>query len=269
MHPRSKRWHLIDYVITRQRDLKDIHDTRAMCGADCNTDHIMIKSCSSLIIKRKIKKSKQPSKKLNVNKLKDKEILDDLKTAISEKLRSLKTPGTLDNTWKNFKDTVYKTLKEKLSTVDRKYADWYDEHSIELQDLLGEKNLARSAVMILSTRKTKEKYSECNIALQKKFRKQNKWWQAKAAELQELANRNDMRGFYQSMRAVWVNYSNQLFDKSSHTLLTQRDELMQRWTEHFQTLLNKTGNVDPYITRHIHQQPTQEWMNECPVSQRL
>jgi len=96
MHPKSKHWHLIDYVITRQRDLKDIHDTRAMRGADCNTDHIMIKSRTSLIIKRKIKKSKQPSKKLNVNKLKDKEILDDLKTALSEKL-SLRTPGTLDD----------------------------------------------------------------------------------------------------------------------------------------------------------------------------
>jgi len=80
MHPRSKHWHLIDYIITRQCDLKDIHDTRAMRGADCNTDHIMIKSCTSLIIKRKMKKSKQPNEKLNVNKLKDKEILDDLKT---------------------------------------------------------------------------------------------------------------------------------------------------------------------------------------------
>jgi len=43
-----------------------------------------------------MKKSKQPSKKLNVNKLKDKEILDYLKTALSEKL-SLRTPGTLDD----------------------------------------------------------------------------------------------------------------------------------------------------------------------------
>ena len=32
MHPRSKHWHLIDYVITRQRDLKDIIITRALRG---------------------------------------------------------------------------------------------------------------------------------------------------------------------------------------------------------------------------------------------
>ena len=34
MHPRSKQWHLIDYVITRQRDSNDVLITRAMRGAD-------------------------------------------------------------------------------------------------------------------------------------------------------------------------------------------------------------------------------------------
>ena len=30
LHPRSKHWHLIDYVLTRQRDLSDIRLTRVM-----------------------------------------------------------------------------------------------------------------------------------------------------------------------------------------------------------------------------------------------
>jgi len=93
-----------------------------------------------------MRKSKQPSKKLNVKKLKDKEILDDLKTALSEKL-SLRTPGTLDDAWKNIKNIVYEPSKEKIGTVGRKHEDWFDEHCIELQDLLGERNLARSVVM--------------------------------------------------------------------------------------------------------------------------
>ena len=39
MHPRSKHWHLIDYVIVRQRDRQDVRVTKAMCGAKCWTDH--------------------------------------------------------------------------------------------------------------------------------------------------------------------------------------------------------------------------------------
>ncbi|XP_062905812.1 craniofacial development protein 2-like, partial [Mobula hypostoma] len=44
MHPRSKHWHLIDYIITRKRDRMDVRVTRAMCGADCWTDHRLIVS---------------------------------------------------------------------------------------------------------------------------------------------------------------------------------------------------------------------------------
>ena len=35
MHPRSKHWHLIDFIIVRQRDIRDVRVTRAMRGADC------------------------------------------------------------------------------------------------------------------------------------------------------------------------------------------------------------------------------------------
>jgi len=35
MHPRSKHWHLIDFVIVRRSDLHDVKTTRAIRGADC------------------------------------------------------------------------------------------------------------------------------------------------------------------------------------------------------------------------------------------
>ena len=44
MHPRSKHWHLIDDVIVRRRDLNEVQITRAMRGAECSTDHCLIRS---------------------------------------------------------------------------------------------------------------------------------------------------------------------------------------------------------------------------------
>ena len=35
MHPRSKQWHLVDYVIVRRQDTRDVTITRAMRGAEC------------------------------------------------------------------------------------------------------------------------------------------------------------------------------------------------------------------------------------------
>ena len=34
IHPRSRHWHLIDYVITRAKDRRDVRVTKAMYGAD-------------------------------------------------------------------------------------------------------------------------------------------------------------------------------------------------------------------------------------------
>ena len=68
MHPRSKHWHLIDFVITRQRDLCDIQDTRAMRGANCSTDHVMIRTRSKLKVRRLMRKENQRPRKLNVRR---------------------------------------------------------------------------------------------------------------------------------------------------------------------------------------------------------
>ena len=46
MYPRSKHWHLVDYVIVKRRDFNKVQITRAMRGADCSTDHHLI--CSTL-----------------------------------------------------------------------------------------------------------------------------------------------------------------------------------------------------------------------------
>ena len=48
MHPRSKHWHLIYYVIVRRRDIRDVQITRAMRGAECWTDHRLVKSILSM-----------------------------------------------------------------------------------------------------------------------------------------------------------------------------------------------------------------------------
>ena len=46
LHPRSKHWHFLDYVITRARDVADVHLTRVMRGAEaeCWTDHRLVVS---------------------------------------------------------------------------------------------------------------------------------------------------------------------------------------------------------------------------------
>ncbi|VDN31454.1 unnamed protein product [Dibothriocephalus latus] len=42
MHPRSRQWHLLDYVLVWRRDQQDVLATKAMLDADGNTEHRLI-----------------------------------------------------------------------------------------------------------------------------------------------------------------------------------------------------------------------------------
>ena len=43
MHPRTKKWHMIDFAIIRLRDIKDVQHTRSMCGSCIWSDHRLVK----------------------------------------------------------------------------------------------------------------------------------------------------------------------------------------------------------------------------------
>ena len=70
MHPRSKHWHLLDYVITRACDVADVHLTRVMRGAKCWADHRLVVSKFQLKLRPPIRKQR-PQKRLNVMACKD------------------------------------------------------------------------------------------------------------------------------------------------------------------------------------------------------
>ena len=50
-HPKSKRWHCIDYVIMRKAHRRKCLDVAVVRGADCNTDHRMVRM--KMIVGRK------------------------------------------------------------------------------------------------------------------------------------------------------------------------------------------------------------------------
>lgn len=63
---RSKHWHLIDYVITKRRDKRDVKVTEARCGVDGWADHRLIMSKDKIQI---LPKGRPQGKKLDVQRV--------------------------------------------------------------------------------------------------------------------------------------------------------------------------------------------------------
>jgi len=138
MHPRSKQWHLIDYVITRKIDMRDVRVTKAMCGAECWTDHRLIVSKFNLRIKpSKRHQGQRPRKKLNISKLQNPISSDSLKWELDAKLNDLHIgTATVDEDWASLRDIIYSTTSENLGHTTRKNQDWFDDNDEVIRDLL-------------------------------------------------------------------------------------------------------------------------------------
>ena len=131
MHPRSKHWHLTDYVIERRKDRQDVRVTKTMCGADCWTDHRLVVSKLNLRIQpARRPQGKKVPKRLDVSKLKQdskrQAFINDICSRLDAvELRSVDP----EENWTVFRDTVPSSAIDSLGPVSRKHQDWFDENA--------------------------------------------------------------------------------------------------------------------------------------------
>ena len=116
MHLRSKHWHLIDYIITKKKDKKDIRVAKAMCGVDGWTDHRVILSRVNLKISpKRHPQGKTVFKKLDVFRLKHKPTAEVLHSDLDKKLENLMLGDAfVEDDWMALKDMVYSTAFDHL-----------------------------------------------------------------------------------------------------------------------------------------------------------
>ena len=110
MHPRSKHWHLIDYVIVRQRDRQDVRVTKAMCDAECWTDHRPIISIINIrILPKRCPQGKPAPKHLNVVSLNKQAVSTELKETLEERAQQIQISDNVVESLEAFRDEVYRT----------------------------------------------------------------------------------------------------------------------------------------------------------------
>jgi len=257
MHPRSKHWHLIDYIITKTADRRDVLITKAMCGAECWTDHrLVICKARIHILPRRRPQGKKVIKRLNINKLKINGSASELASELDNKLADLQlnTPD-IETNWTNFKEIVHATALEVLGPTTKKHQDWFDENDEEISALMQEK-IKLYAIHQQDPQSVSKKDAFTNIrrTIQTKLRDMmDNWMKEKAAEIQKFADMHDSKRFYDSLKALYgpqASGTSPLLSADGSTLLTDREQILDRWAEHFNSVLNRPSTInDEAITR--------------------
>ena len=270
MHPRSKHWHLIDYVITRQRDRQDVRVTKAMCGADCWTDHRLIVTKLKLrICPRRRPQGTQIHKKLDVGRLTDPSVRELLSSGMTKALEGFTSTHDVEKDWEALRDLVYSCATGVIGPVVKRHKDWFDENDTEIRKLLDEKSKAHLAcVGDPGCDVKKATFRSIRGKVQCELRKmQDSWLSARADEIQGYADRNDSKNFYSALKAIYgpsASSSPTLLSSDGSTLLTDQDKVLERWADHFNSVLNRPSNINDEAISILPQVPINEDMDRPP-----
>ena len=76
---------------------------------------------------------------------------------------------------------------------------------------------------------------------------QNSWWITRAEEIQAAADKRDFKAFWQGLKAVYgPKYQTypSLKSKDGKSLITDPKGILNRWVEHFDSVLNQPSHFD-------------------------
>ena len=185
MRPRSRHWHLIDYIAVSRYDLSAVK-TRAMRRAECLADHRLIVSDMRLSIRPKTRLQSRSVKKLNTRLLTDPEKRSEFQQTLEEKLDSQPIPEEVDVT------VVWQYAESTLGIRRRKNRNWFDEISSAVTKLVQAKNMSHNAVVANPSRVTpRNRFKQLRPETQRELRRiENEWWVSLADEIQGYADSN-------------------------------------------------------------------------------
>ena len=138
MHPRSKHWQFIDYVIVRRRDLNEVQITRA-------TDHRLIRSTLRLTVRPPARRQK-PVHKLNVHAAHNQNIREKQCNVIAQSLSHISMTTTLYCTsnltmeWQALSSALLIALQSTLGNMERRHQDWFNDNAADISSLIHDEN---------------------------------------------------------------------------------------------------------------------------------
>ena len=152
---------------------------------------------------------------------------------------------------------MYAAAKEVLGHPRRLHADWFDQSDVNLVKLIDEVRVCRQQVLSgVRIRWTIERLRDPRSKLQRATHlMNNEWWDHKAEELQGSAEAHMTRAFCDGPRS---SGSNPVVSADGSTLHTTSDEILKRWKEHFQQLLNRSSTVHSAAIERLEQRPMRQ-----------
>jgi hypothetical protein len=222
----------LDYILVRERYRNSVKNSHAYPGADADTDHNLV--AMSVFLTLKNLKRKKNKKRWNRDKLKScgVEFTEAVESRIKYELQ-----GTVDQKWQTLKTMVVTQAKAVIGYSKGQQAKkpWVTEEMLKKMD-------ERRKWKHQSTEIAKKEYKRLNNELRRATDKaRESWWDEQCSELEELQRQGKYDKLYSKISKLQKKNgksSNVIKDRNG-ILLTNEDEVRNRWKEYIEELYDK------------------------------
>lgn len=192
---------MIDYIIIKTNKRQNVLRSRVFRGAECGTDHRLMKAVVKVTPKA-IHKKYKPAVRFNnrclQNETTRKEFLENIHRNASQV-----RPDSIQEKWKNIQTTFISAANSVLERTKSINRDWFDESNDEVSKLLEKKDLAHKTFLAVPSRENEVNFKRVRRHRQKEVRKlKNQWWSDRANEMQRYMDTGDSYNLYQSIKAL-------------------------------------------------------------------
>jgi hypothetical protein len=97
---------------------------------------------------------------------------------------------------------------------------------------------------------------------------QDSWLRQKAEEIQKYADTHDMKRFYDAIKEVYgpqSSASSPVYNADETSLLTEKSQILHRWAEHFETVLNRPSQIYNDAINRPPQVSTNQDLDQTPT----
>ncbi|BHF78356.1 hypothetical protein SprV_0602146900 [Sparganum proliferum] len=149
--------------------------------------------------------------------------------------------------WCQLRQAVQSTALAVLGRARRQHQDWFDDNDAAISNLLAERNRLHKAYVDHPTGDNKAAFYHSRRLVQRRLREmQDTWTARKAEEIQGYVDRNEWKNCFSAIKAVYGPPTKgiaPILSADGNTLLTEKTQILHRWTKHFRGVLNRLSAI--------------------------
>jgi len=249
----------IDHILINRKFRNSVEDTRVFRSADIGSDHFLMCMKVKLRLKTNPKDERRARVKYDITKLKYEDIRKTFTIALENRYEVLKeevmeqveehTEGDIEREFNIMMRAHTETAETVLGKPRKRKKPWISDVSwklVEEREEINKKILGTRSERVKT--KLRKKYAEKKSEVKKSIRKDKRMWlDGIAEEAEKAAGSQHMKTLYGLTKTLCnerTKRSSEVQDKDGN-LLSSKEDIQARWTEHFQEILNREAPSNP------------------------